>query len=161
MLDQLCMAFPLSMVFGQAAQGDWSPEPQNSMELWTQRGGAGRYRNIISQEYASYPLLWWSTDFGIENRRAANQRWIGCIVKHRNGLKNTWPGLTLSRNLNFIEIAYSNGNVDTKRHPHCVIVMLEMLLPDVEKNKLCLSNKWVIPVDILHSMSHLRVSRFQ
>lgn len=127
------------------------------MELWIQRGRAGRYRNIISQEYASYPLLWWSGEFRTENCRAANHGRTGCIVKHGDSLKIKWPGLTLSRNLNFIELAYSKG-LNTKRHPHYVCIMFPMLLPDVEKNKLCLSNKWVIPVDMWHSMSRVDMS---
>lgn len=67
------------------------------MELWTQRGGAGRYRNIISQEYAPYPLLRWSRDFRIEQFRAA--LWNAAMVWIIRDLASPFPEIYISSRL--------------------------------------------------------------
>lgn len=155
-LDQLCAASTMSMVFGQAAQSDWSPGPEHNMELWTQKGGAERYRNIISHEYASIPLLWWSWDFRIEECWITHQRYLDKLdaLWHTGIVRgNMWPSLTLSRNPNFI-------------YRDCLFITAEsicisslyhdasMLLPALEKKEPSLANNWVIPVDIFPSMRH-------
>ena len=75
------------------------------MELWTQRGGAARYRNIISHEYASLPLLWWSSDFRIEECWITHQRYLdnlAALWQTQIVRRNMWPSWTLSWNGNFI-----------------------------------------------------------
>lgn len=125
-------------------------------ELRTQRGGEERYRNIISHEYASIPLLWWSWDFRIEE----------CWITHRHYLdklaalwctgivrKNMWPSLTLSRNQYFI---YGDWLFITTEST-CISSLwrdASILLPALEKKEPSLANKRVSPVDIFPSVSH-------
>lgn len=105
-LGQLCITSALSVVFGQAAQSDWSPGPEDAIELWTSRGGDGRYRNIISLEYASMPLLWWSWDLGIEECWITHQCYLDKLAAlWHSGIvgREMWPQPNpFSRNPNFI-----------------------------------------------------------
>lgn len=155
-LDQLCSASTLSMVFGQAAQSDWSPGPQHTMELRTQKGGAERCRNIIRHEYASIPLLWWSWDFRMEECWITHLSylvklaalWCTGIVR-----ENMWPSLTLSRNPNFIcrDCLFI---IDESTCKSSFLRDAPMLLPALQKKEPSLANKRVIPVDIFPSMRH-------
>lgn len=155
-LDQLCITSVLSVVFGQAAQSDWSPGPEHTMELWTQRGGEGRYWGIITHEYAAIPLLWWSWDFRIEECWITHQCYLDKLASlWHSGIvrRNMWPSLTLSRNPNFIYRAWLFITIEST----CISSLwcdASILLPALEKKEPSLANKWVIPVDIFPSMSH-------
>lgn len=80
------------------------PQGHGACSFKHRKGGAGRYRNIISQEYASVPLLWWSWDFRIEECRVDRRRYLSKLDASRCTRivrRNMRPGVTLLRNPNF------------------------------------------------------------
>lgn len=140
---QWCLARQLRVIDPQGQNTPWSSEG-------TQKGGEGRYRNIITHEYASIPLLWWSWDCRIEECWITHQCYLDKLAAlWHTGIarRNMWPSLTLSRNPNFM----CRDCLFITTESTCISSLwrdVSILLPPLEKKEPSISNKWVISVDI-------------
>lgn len=119
-------------------------------ELWTQRGGAAIYRNIISHEYASILLLRWSRDFRGKECWITHQFYLKKSAVSWSTWRKMWPCPTLSCNWN---VLYRHGLFITAECT-CISSFWCDGLILLWKSSPYPANKRVIPVDMFPSVSH-------